>query len=169
MDYRMEHRDGRRFLAMVRAFPNEVVDDDNDKSIPQFWTECYDKNLVEPMKSLCVEGRRDLYGLCGALQGSETHFNYGIGVLPDEQADPGELEQFVKKGYSIWETKPADYVVFKCFGSDGESLGETWSKFFKEFVPQTGYVQTEEADYELYPENGEKDLFCELWIPVSKA
>jgi len=168
MDYRMEHRDGRRFLAMVKAFPNEVADDENDKSIPHFWTQCLEKNLVEPMKSLCAEGRRDLYGLCGSLQGSETHFNYGIGVLLDEAADSEKVEQFVKRGYSIWETKAADYVVFKCFGSDGESLGETWSKFFKEFVPQTGYMQTEEADYELYPEKGEQDLFCELWIPVKK-
>ncbi len=71
-------------------------------------------------------------------------------------------------GYTIWDTRPADYVVFKCFGPDSDCLGETWSKFFKEFSPQTGYVQTDDTDYEIYFENGEKDLFCELWIPVRK-
>ncbi len=66
-------------------------------------------------------------------------------------------------GYTIWDTRPADYVVFKCFGPDSDCLGETWSKFFKEFSPQT-----DDTDYEIYFENGEKDLFCELWIPVRK-
>ena len=49
-----------------------------------------------------------------------------------------KLEDFLKNGYSIWETEPADYAVFKCFGSDGDCLGKTWAKFFKEFIPQTG-------------------------------
>ena len=58
--------------------------------------------------------------------------------------------------------------MFKCFGPDGDCLGETWSKFFKEFIPQTGYRQTEGTDYELYPEKGESGLFCELWVPVKQ-
>lgn len=58
--------------------------------------------------------------------------------------------------------------MFKCFGPDGDCLGETWSKFFKEFIPQTGYRQTEGTDYELYPEKGESGLLCELWVPVKQ-
>lgn len=44
MDYRMEHREHQQFLALVRAFPNEISGDDNDHSISDFWTECYEKN-----------------------------------------------------------------------------------------------------------------------------
>ena len=36
MDYRMEHRGSQQFIAMVRAFPNEIINDDNDHSIPDF-------------------------------------------------------------------------------------------------------------------------------------
>lgn len=39
-------------------------------------------------------------------------------------------------GYTIWDTRPADYVVFKCFGPDSDCLGETWSKFLKNFLPR---------------------------------
>ncbi len=140
-----------------------------DHSIPDFWTECSEKNLIEPMRLLRDEGKRDLYGLCSPARDSETHFNYGIGILLDDDTDITKLEQFTNNGYSIWETEPADCAVFKCFGPDSNCLGETWSKFFKEFVPQTGYTQTDNTDYEVYFENGESGLFCELWVPVKKS
>ena len=41
-------------------------------------------------------------------------------------------------------------------------------RFFTEFVPQTGYTQTEDTDYEIYFEKGESGLFCELWVPVKQ-
>lgn len=168
MDYRIEHKEHQQFLAIVRAFPNEISSDDNDHSIPDFWTECYERALIEPMKQLCPDGKRDLYGLCSPLKDSETHFNYGIGIILDEDTDQTELARFINNGYSIWKTEPVDYAVFKCFGPDGNCLGETWSKFFKEFVPQTGYMQTDDTDYEIYFENEESGLFCELWVPVKK-
>lgn len=166
MDYRIEHRESQQFVALVKSFSNEIINDDNDHSIPDFWTECYEKNLVEPMKLLRTEGKRDLYGLCSPVKDSETHFNYGIGIRVDEDTDITKLDYFIQNGYAMWETEPADYAVFKCYGSDGDCLAETWSKFFKEFVPQTGYVQTDDTDYEVYFENGEKGVFCELWVPV---
>ena len=168
MDYRMEYRGYQKFIALVRAFPNEIINDDNDHSIPDFWTECYEKKLVEPMKELHPKGKRDIYGLCSPLKESETHFNYGIGVVLDEDTDTARLEEFLNDGYSIWVTYSADYAVFKCFGTDADCLGETWSYFFKEFSPQTGYTQTDDTDYEIYFEKGESGLFCELWIPVKK-
>ena len=168
MDYRIEHKERQKFIALVKSFPNEIINDDNDHSIPDFWTECSEKNLIEPMKSLRSKGHRDLYGLCSPVKSSETHFNYGIGIIIDENTDTEKLDYFTKNGYSIWETEPADYAVFKCFGSNGNCLGETWGKFFKEFVPQTGYIQTDNTDYEIYFENGEKGLFCELWVPVKQ-
>lgn len=169
MDYRIEHREKQQFVALVKAFPNEIINDDEDHSIPDFWTECWEKNRIDPMKSLRPEGKRDLYGLCSPVKNSKTHFNYGIGVVMDENTDPANLESFTQSGYSIWETEPADYAVFKCIGPDGDCLSETWSKFFKEFIPQTGYTQTDDTDYEIYFENGESGVFCELWVPVQKG
>lgn len=168
MDYKIEHRGRQQFIALVKAFPNEIINDDNDHSIPDFWAECSERNLIEPMKLLRKEGKRDLYGLCSPVRDNDTHFNYGIGIMIDDDTDITKLEQFTNNGYSIWETKAVDYAVFKCFGSDGDCLGDTWDKFFKEFVPQTGYTQTDDTDYEVYFENGESGLFCELWVPVKK-
>ena len=168
MDYRMEQKGPQKFLTLVKAFPNEIINDDNDHSISDFWTDCDEKNLIAPMKSLRAKGKQDLYGLCSPTKDTETHFNYGIGILIDENTDMSQVDKFLENGYSIWETEPASYAVFQCIGPDGDCLGETWSKFYKEFSPQTGYIQTEDTDYEIYFEKGEKDLFCELWIPVKK-
>ncbi len=168
MDYRIEHKGHQKFIAMVRTFPNEITNEENNNSIPDFWTECYKKNLIEPMKSLRADGKRDLYGLCAPAKNSSTHFNYGIGVIIDEDTDIAKAERFVGSGYSVWETEPADYAVFRCFGSDAGCLNEIWNRFSGEFVPQTGYIQADGTDYEIYFENGESGLFCELWIPVKK-
>ena len=167
MDYRMEYRDGQRFIALVRAFPNEIASDEQDHSIPDFWTACDGKGLLGAMKLLRPEGKRDLYGLCSASRENETHFNYGIGVLLDEET--ADATALLEGGYTLWETKPSDYAVFRCMGADGDCIGETWSRFFREFVPQTGYVQTDDTDFEIYFEHGESGLFCELWIPVKKG
>lgn len=50
--------------------------------------------------------------------------------------------------------------------TDDKDPAETWNKLFKDFAPQTGYMQTDDTDYEIYFENGESGLFCEPWIPV---
>ena len=169
MNYRMESRAGQKFIAMVRAFPNEIINDEKDHSISDFWGECYEKNLIEPLRALRPGGKKDLYGLCSPTVENETHFNYGIGVIVDEETDISKWDDILKCGYSVWETKPMDYAVFKCFGTDGNCISETWNKFFKEFVPQTGYMQTDDTDFEIYFEKGEEGLFCELWIPVKKG
>ena len=169
MNYRIENQSSQKFIAVVKAFPNEIINDDSDHSVPDFWGQCWEKNLIEPLKSLRPEGKRDLYGLCSPAAKNETHFNYGIGVLVDDDTDSSELDKLLADGYVLWETKPMDYVVFKCFGTDGDCISETWSKFYKEFLPQTGYTQTDDTDYEIYFETGEEGLFCELWIPVKKS
>ena len=168
MDYRIEHKEGQCFLAMVKAFPNEASGNENYSGIPDFWTECGKSGRLWAMQRLRAEGKRDLYGLCAPLKENQTHFNYGIGILLDEGTDKAESQRLLKEGFTIWETAPADYAVFKCFGSDGACIGETWSKFFKEFSPQTGWTQTDDTDYEIYFDHGEDGLFCELWIPIKK-
>lgn len=161
MDYRIEHRPEQRFWALTRAFSNEEGLDGQGRGIPDFWAECRQAGLVDQMLDLCAPGRRDLYGLCSPIKNSDTHFTYGIGIAAEAGA-AGRPE------YTLWQTEPGDYAVFKCFGPDGDCLGEAWDNFFKEFLPQTGYAQTDRTDYEIYFEKPEPGLFCELWVPVQR-
>ena len=169
MDYRIVQTKELRFLALARKFSNEIINDEENTEIPDFWTECHDKKLVDVIRNLRPEGKRDLYGLCTPTVTGEDTFSYGIGVLLDEETmefAPAEMEQ---AGYAVWDVKPGTYVVFDCIGEDGDCISETWTKFYKEFLPQMGYEADEATDYEIYYESGRPGLFCELWIPVKKV
>lgn len=168
MDYRIVKKEAQKFIALVRAFPNEIMNDESDHSIPDFWSEAYDKNLVEPMKNLRPAGKRDLYGLCSPKLDEQENFQYGIGVIVDEETDMTGCAALLEQGYRFWEVDSAEYVVFKCMGDDGDCIGQAWSRFYREFLPQTEYEQTELTDFEIYYEDGESGMFCELWVPVKK-
>lgn len=168
MDYRIVQTKEQKFIAVVRSFKNEIINDEENHDIPDFWGECHDKKLVEPIRNLRPEGKRDLYGLCSPAQEGENTFEYGIGVLIDEETMDFDVDEMKKAGYCIWDVKPGTYAVFDCIGEDGDCISDTWSKFYKEFLPQMGYESEEATDYEIYLEKGRKGLFCELWIPVRK-
>lgn len=51
------------------------------------------------------------------------------------------------------DVEPGTYVVFECYGDDGDCISQTWEMFYKEFLPQTGFEASEQADYELYFDN----------------
>ena len=114
------------------------------------------------------EGKKDLYGLCSPSKEGSITFEYGIGVLLDENNLPINLNTLIEKGYCIWDVNEGTYVVFECIGDDGDCISKTWANFYKEFLPQTGYVVKEDTDYEIYFEKGKEGVFCELWIPIQK-
>lgn len=168
MEYRIVQTKEQKFLALVRRFPNEIINDEENHDIADFWDECHANNLVEPIRSLRPDGKRDLYGLCSPQGEDERSFAYGIGILLDDETAALNSEEMEKAGYSLWDVPAGTYVVFDCMGDNGDCITETWSKFFKEFLPQMGYTAAPATDYEIYFEKGRSGLFCELWIPVVK-
>ena len=168
MDYRIVQTEKQKFIAMVRSFSNEIINDEENHEIPDFWEECNKKNLIGPMCVLRPDGKRDLFGLCSPTKEGKNTFEYGIGVRLDGETAEFDLAEMEKQGYTVWDVAPGTYVVFECIGEDGDCISEAWSKFYKEFLPQMGYEATEETDYEVYFEKGREGVFCELWIPLKK-
>lgn len=169
MDYRIVQTKEQKFIALVREFSNTIINDDENHDIPDFWGECHAGNLLEPIRNLKPEGQRDLYGLCSPAKEEKGFFAYGIGVLVDENTADFDQAAMEQAGYRIWDVEPGTYVVFDCMGDNGDCISETWSKFYREFLPQMGFQAEEATDYEIYYENGKPGLFCELWIPIRKA
>ena len=168
MNYRIVQTKQQQFLALVRSFPTSIINEPDNHDVADFWGECYEKQLISPIRNLLPEGKRNLYGLCMPEAEHADTFDYGIGVLVDDETAPFDLAAMEQDGYRLWDVKPGTYVVFECMGKDGECITETWSKFYKEFLPQTGYATAEATDYEIYFEQGRKGLFCELWVPIVK-
>lgn len=168
MDYRIVQTEEKKFLALVRAFKTEIINDDDNHEIPDFWGEVNANQMLGPVWMLKEDGKRDLYGLCTPTTENSETFDYGIGILIDEDTPEFGLKELEAKGFRLWVVKPGTYVVFECIGEDGDCIGQTWERFYKEFLPQMGYEAEEETDYELYFDKGKPGVFCELWIPVRK-
>lgn len=168
MDYRMVRQEKQKFIALTRSFPCSIINDESDRSIPDFWGKKTTREMVGKLQDLRPAGKRDLYGLCSPKRDDNDCFSYGIGVIIDGETNTAWIDELFARGYTLWETEPAEYVVFRCMGEDGDCISETWERFYREFLPGSGYDQTELTDYEIYFENGEEGLMCELWIPVEK-
>lgn len=168
MDYRIVQTEAKTFLAISKSFSNEIISDDTNQDIPDFWQECEDKRLIRQLLELRPDGKRDLYGLCTPTKEGEDTFVYGIGILVDKDTGAYDLENMQQSGYHLWNVNPGTYVVFDCIGEDGNCISQTWTKFYQEFLPQMGYNASEETDYEIYPQNSKDGLFCELWVPIQK-
>ena len=168
MDYRIVQTKEQKFIALVRSFRNEIINDDDNHEIPDFWGECNEKQMLAPIWMLRPDGKRDLYGLCTPTKESEGTFDYGIGMKIDEDTADFDVAKMEQAGFRIWDVKPGTYVVFECMGEDGDCIRDMWERFYQEFLPQMGYEAEDETDYELYFDNGPSGLFCELWIPIRK-
>ncbi|MEE1101205.1 MAG: hypothetical protein U0K86_06965 [Agathobacter sp.] len=89
-----------RFLYLtVNSFRNEIINDEENHDIPDFWGECHDKNLLELIRNLRPEGKRDLFGLCSPTKEEENTFDYGIGVIIDEETLNFDVDEiYFEKG-----------------------------------------------------------------------
>ena len=39
MDYRITQTKKQKFIAIVKSFSNEIINDENNHDVPDFWTE----------------------------------------------------------------------------------------------------------------------------------
>ena len=169
MEYKIVQTEAKKFIALVRSFKTEIINDEANHEVADFWAECNANQMLSPIWMLREDGKRDLYGLCSPTTEDSDTFEYGIGIIVDKDTAEYDEEELKKAGFRIWNVNPGTYVVFECKGENGDCIAKTWTQFYKEFLPQSGYEAAEETDYELYFDSGHDDLFCELWIPVKKG
>lgn len=169
MDYRMETKEGQQFLCIAKAFKNESMNEKGNREVPDFWDECEESGAISSLLELRPAGEKDLFGLCLSTKNEPETFDYGIGIIIDENTREFDKAEVEKKGYRVWTTEKQQYVVFECMGKKENCIRETWDRFYKEFLPQMGYSIVERTDYEIYLEHGKPGMYCELWIPVKKC
>ena len=166
MEYKIVTKQKQKFLALKRDFNNEIINDKDNNDIPLFYQECIDNKLMDKLLALKESNHKDIYGLCLPSKTGETTFKYGIAILLDEHTLNFDLLEMEKLGFSMWEVNEETYVVFDCIGNDASCISLTWEKFYKEFLPQTGYVAKQVTDLEFYPENEKQGVFCQVYIPI---
>ena len=53
-----------------------------------------------------------MYGLCSPTRVGQDIFEYGIGVLVDEDTSEFDFEEMKKAGYSIWDVKQKQIMKY---------------------------------------------------------
>ncbi|GKX27774.1 AraC family transcriptional regulator [Vallitalea longa] len=158
MDYRIEKREKFCLLTKVTEFRNEIISEEGNTEIPDFWKKCGENGTFDVLKE--NTDLHDVYGVCAPITKDSKYFKYGIGMEFNGSDVPD--------GYTIWKVKPTLWAVFRCIGETPDCIGETWDRIFKEFLPGSEYSMLDDTDFELYSSNTEKDCFCEIWIPIEK-
>lgn len=175
INYCMKKGTNRKFIVVMQTFPVEIINEDDNEDISDFWGASYEQGLVDILKSARNNKDNRTFGLCAPLLENASYFDYGIGILIEDENKLEEVlaqvnQQANNQGFDnpfrIWEVREQNYVVFECYGKDGECIQKTWEVFYKEFLPQKGYRSSENTDYEIYFDNPKNGLFCELWIPI---
>ena len=159
MEYRIIEQKAFEVLAKVKAFRNEIVSDNENHEIPDFWDWCIDNGITSELKKCSPQS--PLLGICSPVSEESDCFEYGVGVRFEGGAVPD--------GMKIVRINPTLWAVFRCIGTDGACISEMWDRVFKEFLPNSGYRMLDDVDFELYPDNDSSGLFCEIWIPIEKA
>ena len=154
-----------RYCAMACVdIAHACVEDDDDQSISDFWGECIQSKKLDLLKSFRSKNDNRIFGLCSELKEDSTSFVYALAVVVPDDFDFAKAP----KDFTKWQVEKSRYVIFDCYGKDGDCISKAWENYFQNFLPQSGMKTKEAPDFEIYFDDGDPDLMCELWIPVKK-
>lgn len=156
MDYRIENRKKFCVLVKPKAFLNEKINEEGNRDIPDFWTQCQQDGTFDLLNK--YRQNNDNYAVCSPISEEKGCFDYAVGILCDEGSDTPE-------GLKRWIIEEGLWAVFPCIGSDESCMDGVWEKIYREFLPQSGYEMRNYADFEYYPAQP-SDVFCEIWVPI---
>jgi len=151
MDYKIINLEGFKMAAITREFNMDETSKDDNRDIPNFWTELSKNGGFEALMSVASE--RALFGLCAEADQNTSNFIYGVGVKSNDTKELTEIE--IASG---------TYAVFKV--DKLEDFGLVWESINKEFLVNSKYDRVMTPDLEYYPEN--KNHFAEIWLPVKE-
>jgi AraC family transcriptional regulator len=100
-------------------------------------------------------------GLCFGF-GEDGSNDYMVGIKYDGNNIPG---------YDVFEYPEKDWLIFEAKGKVSENiLGETWTKIYEKYLPESKYKQADLPTIEVYKKWDEKNNDCEveIRIPIEK-
>lgn len=135
----------------------------NDNVIPKLWDDF--SRFCRRINSPLTDGTA--LGVCFYEEmedmSGETPFRYLAGMEVDPaKKQPEDLE--------IRDVPASDYAVFEHHGSL-ETLCDTYSSVYTDWLPQSGYQRKKADDFELYDQRfvfGQPESVMEIWVPIEK-
>ena len=161
MDYKIIEKEAFDIIEKVEA--HTVVDSENAKTIPDFWTRSHNDGTVKKLLDTTTY-RTYIFGMCyGNLPENAKTFDYSIAAKCNENT-------VVPEGFRKNTIPARTWAIFECKGAMPNAMQDMWHKIVSEFFPTSGYQPTYEMDIEAYTEGnmGSSDYRSEIWVPVIK-
>lgn len=161
MDYKIIEKSAFKVIEKVER--HEISDSQHLNTIPEFWERAHRDGTIETLLGLTSD-RSSIFGICyGGNLTDEKSFDYGIGVLCDDNGQAPE-------GFRIEEIPARTWAVFETRGAMPEAIQRLWHNICAEFFPTSDYQPTYEMDVEVYTAGDmtSPDYRSEIWVPVVK-
>ena len=101
--YKMTELEKVTFLVIPRSFPVDIIEDDDDQSISDFWGECIQNKKLELLKSFRAKNDNRVFGLCSELKDDSTSFVYALAITVPESFDFSKAPE----GFTKWQVEKA--------------------------------------------------------------
>ncbi len=162
MDYKIMQCNAFKVVEKRKTF--SMKDGENLREIPKFWTKCNTDGTSDTLCKLSDgEVLKDCFlGICYG-NGCSEDFIYSIGVTSSGKKP-------IPKSLFLNEIPSATWAIFKVKGKMPESIQNLWKDIYSSFFPSSGFIQSMEVDFEVYPKGDiNSDSYeTEIWIPVKK-
>ncbi len=160
LDYKLVKKESFKIMGLSKMFPYDGA----KEVIPRFWEEYYAKGNG---KYVC-----GMFGINideSMMDPKQNEFEYII-------ADPYNPAKELPEGFVTRTIPEFTWAVFPCKGPVAETLQDTNTKIFSEWLPAlreyefaAGYCVEMYEDAGKYPKGtADENYYCEIWIPVKR-
>ncbi len=152
MNYRIVERESFKVTGKI------VTSSLDNNIIPQFWDKCKKDGTIERLMEIGIN--QNTLGMCFGYN-DEGFNDYMVGIETENDSYEEMKTTVVPK--AVW-------LVFESVGPINPTLGNTWTRIYGEFLPQSIYKQAALPTIEKYfsSDVDSDDYLVEIWIPVTK-
>lgn len=162
MNYRIIEKEA--FRVIEKACEHSMDDEQNQKTIPEFWDISRTDGTRDFLLSCLDEDEKNLYGICydNSTTDSQT-FEYSIAAKCSRNVQ-------LPEGYRFSDIPAQTWAVFECVGAMPDAIQNTWRRILTEFFPASDYEPAYNMDIEVYDRG---DISAEnykswIWVSVKK-
>lgn len=159
MNYKIIEKEAFEIIEKVES--HSIENDENAKSIPEFWSRSHSDGTVRKLFDLTSD-REFIFGVCYSNQSNNAKtFDYSIAAMCNS-------DTVIPEGFRKNTIPARTWVAFECKGAMPDAMQNLWHKIISEFFPASSYEPTYEMDIEAYGEGdmSSPDYLSEIWIPI---
>jgi len=167
MKYRIEEKPAFQIFGIERIFPSDCESGEFPRSPAELWQACFQDGAYDQLFQDAGESSGThfckIHGACSYRDTGEDSFPYMIFAFAEAESKTD--------GYAVAEIPAQTYAIFPsepfAWGKVVETIHALYERFYKEWLPGSGYELANEMNFEIY--GGDEEMGqIEMWYPIKK-